>query len=50
MTVIAKKSLPAGHFRISPLHQQNKAKLNYGNACIGAASHLCGPLHERVTD
>jgi tripartite-type tricarboxylate transporter receptor subunit TctC len=45
MTVIAKKDLPPDNFKdFIPYMKQNKAKLNYGNAGLGAASHLCGLL------
>jgi tripartite-type tricarboxylate transporter receptor subunit TctC len=45
MTVIAKKTLPPDNFKdFIPYIRQNKAKLNYGNAGLGAASHLCGLL------
>ena len=45
MTVIAKKGLPPDDFKsFIPYLKQNKEKLNYGNAGLGAASHLCGLL------
>ncbi len=45
MTVIAKKMLPPENFKdFIPYVRQNKEKLNYGNAGLGAASHLCGLL------
>ena len=45
MTVIAKKGLPPDNFKdFIPYIKQNKDKLNYGNAGLGAASHLCGLL------
>ena len=45
MTVIARKDLPPDNFKdFIPYMQKNKAKLNYGNAGLGAASHLCGLL------
>jgi tripartite-type tricarboxylate transporter receptor subunit TctC len=45
MTVIARKDLPPDNFKdFIPYVKQNKAKLNYGNAGLGAASHLCGLL------
>src|SRR4051812_31003457 len=45
MTVIARKDLPADNFKdFMSYIQKNKAKLNYGNAGLGAASHLCGLL------
>jgi tripartite-type tricarboxylate transporter receptor subunit TctC len=45
MTVIARKSLPPDNFKeFMSYVQKNKTKLNYGNAGLGAASHLCGLL------
>ena len=45
MTVIARKELPPDNFKdFIPYISQNRAKLNYGNAGLGAASHLCGLL------
>ena len=45
MTVIARKDLPPDNFKdFIPYIQKNKMKLNYGNAGLGAASHLCGLL------
>ena len=45
MTVIAKKDLPPDNFKdFIPYIKKNAAKLNYGNAGLGAASHLCGLL------
>jgi tripartite-type tricarboxylate transporter receptor subunit TctC len=45
MTVIARKDLPPDNFKdFMSYIQKNKAKLNYGNAGLGAASHLCGLL------
>jgi len=45
MTVIARKDLPPDNFKdFIPYVKANKAKLNYGNAGLGAASHLCGLL------
>ena len=45
MTLIAKKDLPPNNLKeFVPYLKQNKAKLNYGNAGLGAASHLCGLL------
>jgi tripartite-type tricarboxylate transporter receptor subunit TctC len=45
MTLLAKKALPPDNFKdfVSYL-KQNKSKMNYGNAGLGAASHLCGLL------
>jgi tripartite-type tricarboxylate transporter receptor subunit TctC len=45
MTLIARKTLPPDNFRDFVAYvKQNKAKLSYGNAGLGAASHLCGLL------
>jgi tripartite-type tricarboxylate transporter receptor subunit TctC len=45
MTIIGKPQLPANNFKEFLAYiQQNKAKVNYANAGIGAASHLCGML------
>ena len=45
MTVIAKKDLAPNDFKeFIPYVKKNKEKLNYGNAGLGAASHLCGLL------
>jgi tripartite-type tricarboxylate transporter receptor subunit TctC len=45
MTVLAKKNLPADNFKDFVAYlKQNKGKMTYGNAGIGAASHLCGLL------
>jgi tripartite-type tricarboxylate transporter receptor subunit TctC len=45
MTIIAKKDLPAKDIKefISYI-KANKDKITYGNAGVGAASHLCGML------
>ena len=45
MTIIAKKDFPAKNIKefISYV-KANKEKITYGNAGIGAASHLCGML------
>ena len=45
MTVIANQKVPAKDFKEFLAYiKQNKAKVNYANAGIGAASHLCGML------
>ncbi|HEY0337795.1 MAG TPA: tripartite tricarboxylate transporter substrate-binding protein [Burkholderiales bacterium] len=45
MTLLAKKTLPPNNFQeFVGYLKQNKAKMTYGNAGIGAASHLCGLL------
>jgi tripartite-type tricarboxylate transporter receptor subunit TctC len=43
MTLIARPSMPANNFKeLTTWIQQNKGKINLGNAGLGAASHLCG--------
>jgi tripartite-type tricarboxylate transporter receptor subunit TctC len=45
MTMLGAKKLPANNFQELLAHiKQNKEKLTYGNAGLGAASHLCGLL------
>jgi tripartite-type tricarboxylate transporter receptor subunit TctC len=45
MTVLAKKTLPPNNFpEFVTYLKQHKDKMTYGNAGIGAASHLCGLL------
>lgn len=45
MTVIGKADLPPKNFKeLEAYIKQNKDKINYGNAGLGAASHLCGLL------
>jgi tripartite-type tricarboxylate transporter receptor subunit TctC len=45
MTMLGKKALPPNNFKeLVPYMQANKTKLTYGNAGLGAASHLCGLL------
>ena len=45
MTVIAKTALPPDNLReLIAYVKKNKEKLNFGNAGLGAASHLCGLL------
>ena len=45
MTIIARSDFPAASFAEFVTYvKANKAKLNYANAGIGAASHLCGML------
>jgi tripartite-type tricarboxylate transporter receptor subunit TctC len=45
MTIIGKPQLQPGNFKDFLAYiKQNKAKVNYANAGIGAASHLCGML------
>jgi len=45
MTLIGKSTLPASNFKeLLPWIKANGTKVNYGNAGLGAASHLCGLL------
>jgi len=45
MTLIAKKALPPNNFKEFLAYvKANKDKMTYGNAGLGAASHLCGLL------
>jgi tripartite-type tricarboxylate transporter receptor subunit TctC len=45
MTLIAKKNLPAENFKdFLAYFKANSKKMTYGNAGLGAASHLCGLL------
>ena len=45
MTLITRPSMPAGNFKeLTAWINQNKGKVNLGNAGVGSASHLCGLL------
>jgi len=47
MTLIGKPSLPAGGYKeLASWINQNKGKINLGNAGVGSASHLCGLLYQ----
>ena len=47
MTLIGRPSLPATNFKeLAGWIEQNKGKVNLGNAGLGAASHLCGLLFQ----
>jgi tripartite-type tricarboxylate transporter receptor subunit TctC len=49
MTVIGKPTLPAGNYKeLLGWIQQNKGKINLGNAGVGSASHLCGMLFQNA--
>lgn len=49
MTVIAKPSLPANNYKeLVGWINQNKGKINLGNAGVGSASHLCGMLFQQA--
>ena len=47
MTLITKPSLPASNYKeLASWINQNKGKINLGNAGVGSASHLCGLLFQ----
>lgn len=47
MTLIGRPTLPAKNFaELTAWLNQNKGKINLGNAGLGAASHLCGLLFQ----
>jgi len=47
MTVIARPTLPANNYKeLVSWINQNKGKINLGNAGVGSASHLCGLLFQ----
>ena len=49
MTLIAKPSMAANNYReLSAWINENKSKVNLGNAGIGSASHLCGLLFQNA--
>jgi tripartite-type tricarboxylate transporter receptor subunit TctC len=49
MTLIGKPSLPANNFKeLSTWINQNKGKINLGNAGVGSASHLCGLMFQNA--
>lgn len=49
MTLIGRPSLPAKNYKeLSTWIDQNKGKINLGNAGIGSASHLCGLLFQNA--
>ncbi|PHK94456.1 hypothetical protein CR162_13270 [Pseudoroseomonas rhizosphaerae] len=51
MTVIARKDLPAANLaELVALVRKEKTGINYANAGIGAASHLCGLLLQKAID
>ncbi|MBY0411832.1 MAG: tripartite tricarboxylate transporter substrate binding protein BugD [Burkholderiaceae bacterium] len=50
MTLIARPNMPANNMKeLTAWIQQNKGKINLGNAGLGAASHLCGLLFQQAT-
>ena len=49
MTVIAKPSMPATNYKeLVAWLNQNKGKINLGNAGVGSASHLCGLMFQNA--
>ena len=49
MTVVARPTLPANNYReLVTWINQNKGKINLGNAGVGSASHLCGMLFQQA--
>jgi len=49
MTLIGRPNLPANNFKeLVTWINQNKGKINLGNAGVGAASHLCGLLFQNA--
>ncbi len=49
MTLIGRPSLPAKNYKeLATWIDQNKGKINLGNAGVGAASHLCGLLFQNA--
>jgi tripartite-type tricarboxylate transporter receptor subunit TctC len=49
MTLIGKPTLPANNWKeLTAWIQQNKGKINLGNAGVGSASHLCGMLFQHA--
>jgi tripartite-type tricarboxylate transporter receptor subunit TctC len=49
MTLLGRPSLPANNFKeLSGWVNQNKGKINLGNAGVGSASHLCGLLFQQA--
>ena len=49
MTLIGRPSLPANNYKeLVTWINQNKGKINLGNAGVGSASHLCGLLFQNA--
>lgn len=49
MTLIGRPSLPANNYKeLTAWINENKGKINLGNAGIGAASHLCGLMFQNA--
>jgi tripartite-type tricarboxylate transporter receptor subunit TctC len=51
MTLVARRNFPANNLReLVQVVRREREKLNYANAGIGAASHLCGLLFQKALD
>ncbi len=49
MTIIGRPTLPANNYKeLIAWMQQNRGKINLGNAGVGSASHLCGMLFQHA--
>jgi len=49
MTLVAKPMIPANNYKeLAAWINQNKGKINLGNAGVGSASHLCGLLFQNA--
>ena len=49
MTLVARPTMPANNVKeLSAWIQQNKGKINLGNAGVGSASHLCGLMFQNA--
>jgi tripartite-type tricarboxylate transporter receptor subunit TctC len=47
MTLVSKPSMPANNYKeLATWIEQNKGRINLGNAGVGSASHLCGLLFQ----
>jgi tripartite-type tricarboxylate transporter receptor subunit TctC len=51
MTIVARKDFPAKDIKeLIAYVKTNKAKINLGNAGLGAVSHLCGMMFQKALD
>lgn len=51
MTLVARRNFPAGNMAELVAHvRRERERINYANAGIGAASHLCGLLLQKALD
>jgi tripartite-type tricarboxylate transporter receptor subunit TctC len=51
MTIVARKDFPANDIKeLIAYVKANKAKINLGNAGLGAVSHLCGMMFQKALD